>query len=366
LYYARGVIYFGSGQYARAIADFDSAVKLEPALAEALYARGVAKMRLGQNGGADIAAAKTLQAEVADRMSVLGISPSPRKPGTDDLAACKMTESNSDGILGALFFCNRAFTSANLGSEGKAAASGVLGRTYYHNGEADEAIVYLTRTLQLAPGEPDIMAMRGLAYAESGHNAEALADFTAAMQASGGDSNVRILRGVYYARTGQRQLALADYSEIIRQEPNSMAGYFARAKLYEEADQYGEAIADMNIAVRLEPTAETYSSRCAVLAYASQLTAAMADCEKALAQDPDDVEALSMRGLIYLGLGQDTKAAEDFERALEIDPDAALAYYGRGVLKVRHGDRSGEEDIAEAVQIDADFVARLRRRGIAP
>ena len=60
------------------------------------------------------------------------------------------------------------------------------------------------------------------------------------------------------------------------------------------------------------------------------------------------------------------KAAEDFEHAIAISADAKLAYYGRGILKLRHGDRSGEDDIDEAVRLDADFVARLRLRGIRP
>jgi tetratricopeptide (TPR) repeat protein len=282
------------------------------------------------------------------------------------MIGCNVAETKTHDILQALFFCSRALAAANLSTTDRAAASGVLGSMYYESGEWDEAIIYLSRTLQLVPVEPGALALRGLAYAQSGHNEEALADMNSAMRISSGRSDVRFMRGLYYTRQGQSDLALGDFTEVIRQEPNRMAGYFSRAKLYEDADQYDKAIADLNAAVRLEPTAQTYGARCAVLAYASQLTAALNDCQKALTDAPGDVDALSMRGLIYYSLGQQTKAAEDFERALELNPDTKLAYYGRGILKLKHGDRTGEDDITEAIQLDADFVARLQRLGFKP
>jgi tetratricopeptide (TPR) repeat protein len=57
------------GDFKAAIADYDSALKLEPDLAWSLYMRGLAKDALGpaSAGTADRTAATALQADVADR-----------------------------------------------------------------------------------------------------------------------------------------------------------------------------------------------------------------------------------------------------------------------------------------------------------
>ena len=67
----RGLAYLMSGALDDAIADFDIALRTKPALATALYARGIA--RLGRhddrNGEADIAAATSLQGDIAKQFA---------------------------------------------------------------------------------------------------------------------------------------------------------------------------------------------------------------------------------------------------------------------------------------------------------
>ena len=64
------------GQYDRAIADCDAALKKKPH-AESLYLRGIAKLRKGDTpgGDADIAAADALDPKLSDRYGRLGVTP---------------------------------------------------------------------------------------------------------------------------------------------------------------------------------------------------------------------------------------------------------------------------------------------------
>ena len=70
----RGDAYFAKKDFDRAIADYDAALKDNPKNAWTLFARGVAKKKTGNPGGdADIAAAKTIQADIAESAARRGI-----------------------------------------------------------------------------------------------------------------------------------------------------------------------------------------------------------------------------------------------------------------------------------------------------
>ena len=71
----RGFVYLKLGQFDKALADYDAAFSLTkiPDHADWLYGRGVTKLKEGESGGgADIAKAKTLQADIADEFAKYG------------------------------------------------------------------------------------------------------------------------------------------------------------------------------------------------------------------------------------------------------------------------------------------------------
>jgi tetratricopeptide (TPR) repeat protein/predicted aspartyl protease len=73
----RGMVRLRQGAYAKAIADFDDALKMQPKNSRALYGRGVAKIRLNkvQDGGSDIDAAVKLSPAIKDYLQTYGIGP---------------------------------------------------------------------------------------------------------------------------------------------------------------------------------------------------------------------------------------------------------------------------------------------------
>ncbi|HEY2676321.1 MAG TPA: aspartyl protease family protein [Steroidobacteraceae bacterium] len=74
---SRGFVYLRSGELNKAVADFDSSLKLNPKSASALYGRGVAKSRMSNaaEGRADIAAATSLDPQIAEFFSRREIVP---------------------------------------------------------------------------------------------------------------------------------------------------------------------------------------------------------------------------------------------------------------------------------------------------
>src|SRR5262245_11205092 len=72
---SRGLVNLKMGQHNNAIADYDAALRINPKHASALYGRGIAKLRSGNTtgGNGDIAAAKLIQADIADEFATYGI-----------------------------------------------------------------------------------------------------------------------------------------------------------------------------------------------------------------------------------------------------------------------------------------------------
>jgi tetratricopeptide (TPR) repeat protein len=75
---SRGFAYLRLSRLDDAVADYDEALKLNPKQAASLYGRGLAKLKKGDAGGgeADIAAAKAIQADIAEEFARYGVTPS--------------------------------------------------------------------------------------------------------------------------------------------------------------------------------------------------------------------------------------------------------------------------------------------------
>jgi len=73
----RCFVYFRMGNYAAAIADCDTALKLDQSSTGSLYVRDLAKLRSGDaaGGNADIARAQTISHRIAEEYAVWGVKP---------------------------------------------------------------------------------------------------------------------------------------------------------------------------------------------------------------------------------------------------------------------------------------------------
>lgn len=71
------------------------------------------------------------------------------------------------------------------------------------------------------------------------------------------------------------------------------------------------------------------------------------------------------RGLVHLRLGNLDKALADYDDALKLDPKFAGAHYGRGLAKIKKGDKAGgDADIAAAIAIKAGIAEEYAKLGV--
>lgn len=73
----RGLVSYEAGEYPEALKHFDAAVQRIPTYYQALFARGVAKLRTGDEGGGkkDMADARAMHPQIEKEMEKFGIAP---------------------------------------------------------------------------------------------------------------------------------------------------------------------------------------------------------------------------------------------------------------------------------------------------
>ncbi len=115
---SRGLVHLRMGDLDKAIADYDAGLALAPRMAWSLYGRGIAETRKGlkSQGDADLAAAAAINPKLPDRAKALGVSAlgaRRRGPGVAQIASGQLTWQSSRPLISAC--CTAAVISSRDG-----------------------------------------------------------------------------------------------------------------------------------------------------------------------------------------------------------------------------------------------------------
>ena len=213
-----------------------------------------------------------------------------------------------------------------------------------------------------------------------------------------------VLRGAHHAQVGQYARAMADFGRAIRLDPRYADAYVQRGQVYHERGAFERAVQDFNAALAIDPNlpaaiqsrddalsgrydylAEQLRSlddalardptnsgllnnRCWTRAINDDdLDLALADCNAALEQEPNNVEAWDSRGMVHLKRGEFQAAYDDYNRAVSLRPGYGHYLYGRGIAQIRLGNAdAGRADLANAEQVTPGVTDTYYEYGIEP
>jgi tetratricopeptide (TPR) repeat protein len=154
---------------------------------------------------------------------------------------------------------------------------------------------------------------QGYEFYRSGEFAEAAAAFGRAIEAGGLDPEALAVtlnnRGVAYSQLGDYDAAIADYLEAQKLRADDPT-----------------TIRNLRYA---------YLTRGLASAQTGNRSAALADYDRALAIDPNYLEALQYRGALRIELGMTEEAARDFRQVLALEPGNAAATAALATLAER-------------------------------
>jgi tetratricopeptide (TPR) repeat protein len=282
-----------------------------------------------------------------------------------------------------------------------------LANTYKAEGRLVDAAAVADRIVAAGPRDADMFAVAGVVYCSTGQRAKGLAAFAAslavkpsmtaylnrirflpagalaerkrdidgALKIDPKDADALLALANWQSETGDDTGAAATLAAMTAQnaaaaEPDiaqtiHIGTAYARAGL---ADKARENFAEARGYATATKDGDKFNSLCYGAAVANfDLTAALADCNRAVALEPKDRAVLDSLGFVQLRLGHFGDAIAAYDKALAIDPQVAHSLYGRGIAHLRQGDQSnGRADIAAATKIDANIADTFTAMGVTP
>ena len=276
-----------------------------------------------------------------------------------------------DLIIGG---CTAIIQSGKFDQARLAIAFFLRGKAYGAKGDSEHALADLNQAIQLNPKYAGAYAERAARYMQSKDYQAALRDLAMAIKLEPNQATPWAYQGDALYATGQEQQAIASFEQAIKLDPNWMWPANDRGELYADRGQYQEALHDFDHVVAVSATyAMGWNNRCRVNAILGRIDEALKDCDEALKINPNftnsmkksgRVSARQHRAFALLKAGRYDEAVRDYAQALEILSNAE-SLYGRGVAKLKKGDKTGAEaDMAAAKSLDPKISEKFERFGV--
>ena len=170
-----------------------------------------------------------------------------------------------------------------------------------------------------APERADKEFQEGMKNMGPGKYPEAVIHFTKALSIYGQLPNAYLERGNANRVLGEMDAALADYEAAYNLNPVLPEAHSGIAVIYIERHDTARALEHLNKSISLHPTVEAFYQRGQILEAQGQHAKAIADYDRAIAEETDSPYMYRARALAKANLGDNEGAHADREIAGRIE-----------------------------------------------
>lgn len=251
-------------------------------------------------------------------------------------------------------------------------AFGRRGAARAARGALKEALADFDQAVKLAPENSEWLRGRAQLHERMRQPVQALDDLDNALKAKPDDIDAHLMRAVLRRRLDRGADISLDVDAAVAAASKSSDRRLAIAGMYDSIGDYPRAIAqyDLWIAAHRDDNRRpiALNGRCWSRALSgANLDLALKDCNAALSGMPHNPSFLDSRGLVRLRMGDYPHAIADYDEALAANDKIGWSHYGRGIAKLRLGQKeAGEADLAKAKALDADVPDQAKKLGIVP
>lgn len=340
-YFTRGIAYNRKGDYDRAIADFDAALRIDSEWQAAKLQRDLAIR--GKKGEVDVSQVYIDPHQPSPFQSPDGHSPTNVIPDADNAdQARKVCETDVE---------KAGFEADQIGPDVRIAeCSAVLNSS---------ALKDEDRAAELDN--------RSIGFTDLKQYDRAIADTREAIRLNPNDWAAHLDLGVALSDKGDKRGAIAEFDTAIQLKGDSPKPYSGRGNAEADLGDNEHALADFDRAIELKPDDEIYlNNACFTRAILGrELDVARKQCDAAIGMKAD-AENFDSRGMVELKLGDNQAAWADYDRAIQLDPSDASYWYGRGLAALRLGKTAdGQSDVAKAKSLDSTIAKTYAKEGVA-
>jgi tetratricopeptide (TPR) repeat protein/predicted aspartyl protease len=234
------------------------------------------------------------------------------------------------------------------------------------------AIADFSKAIELEPKAARHYHDRAMARLNNHQPVLAMADLDQTLALKPDDVDVLVVRGELYLSRKDVTGAQADFDTALKlappngELPLTLASAYARARMFDQAlKMYDGWIAAHP---RDERLASALNGRCWTRALAGKgLETALADCDAAMKQGLRVSNVMDSRGLVLLRMGRIDEAISQYDRAIQAQPKNAWSLYGRGLAKLKKGQKAaGDADVQAAISLQPNMANVAKSYGVAP
>ncbi len=221
-------------------------------------------------------------------------------------------------------------------------AAHLLGLLLLGENQADEALPYLDKAVEAAPGISEFLSTRAVALVNLGRLGDAIADYERALAICPDDAGLNYNLGLAFAQNGNFRSARSAFSRAVSLKPDFVEAHGNLGVAHQELGEPSDAVAAFERALSLQPDSPVLLNNLGLaLQEAERTSDALKAFERAHQLDPGNAQALCNKGNLLCEMNDWSTASSAYSAALAQLPDLAEANFGLGYVAFRTGDESG-------------------------